>query len=1555
MFSELIRKKTIYISYSSGKSDDLKNSIKEKLRQDLEGSGFNIIDYQDLNKIGEKYNIQDLITYIGDGLYVITIIDSKYLSESIYTIGEICSIMHRGGVIDRVYPIYSDDSLVAYDLEIKNKDNLLSNAINEIKKNLPGKGITPARDVKRNVSEGCGDKVHDFLEVLDGNVNWAYKSGEYTKLVDELVKEARENTRIKPKLSQPCSLDYLEPKIDQGGTDYFQNSFAYTTANRNIFFKRAIEKKILITLDSNIRKNIIILEGKAGSGKTTITRKIIDNLLQKDNSRIYNEDGITQELIEGLKLLESNDKLNNIVIIDNIQLYSQEQLKELARMVMDENKFHLLVSMQNDISSEFKSIFDMYASTSHYKGVKLFDASEITEEDKSNLVDIYKEKHPYGENEALIKSLIVQEKAIAFISLIVFFDTNVKDGISVLLKELNTNVSNCQFSLIDILMSIYYFTLAGEKLWLDDIFSSGTALEESFQVLINKDLLTHDTYTFEAYSNFYSREIFQAIKEEYFDNSQKKVDNRISEVWISAFRDINTILKHRVRGDIQEDFKETFDYIFFDNFNSVLTKITAHDLFGIKNIILNSKVLDDPQRRDFFQGLVSKLDGLKIYSRKGFERYRHFYFDIENVLDNNKWDIDYKRLDLGLKKYYHYETIDNREKIINIDIAMQEYSTGNNVASYVLSEKLDTDDVGSLNNKTRDLIEKNVEAKYRDLNNLSSIDIKVFINLLSLLVVNSSLLAVRKYDSNRIFNFLFKKYKFDGFAFKTYTNALEKRGMLSPDLFPVEDILNRRLKGDFIILEFLIDKGFLKGDDISKVAEYFSRYYIGENPSLIYKLFSLYENNEEYFMPKMMNMLTWAINYAYRDAQQMSEESLLNIEPHTALGMALNPNYKEGILKFAAKHKNYNLIQKYINISIISDVARRKLECNKLNNEKYAEMINHAPKDLFKMLYTEHKTIAQRESFEEYKMYSHNQRLNNNIFLRPIEDKERYLKERKKAMLVFEVLAKYYLSHRDGIYINNFVANILRRVNYERYKEEIIKVYKVDIDAYIDDIDNNRIVFSKKKTFDPREKNIIDLANFYVYRLEEECKEAKVLLDFSMKYLKFYKNIKYANDILRDCQQIQQGNYRYIEHIEVPLDKVGMVLGKRHKTLNMLKERNNVGITGNYNKGQFKIMGTNRKEVFRAKESISRIIFEFRSKEIYKGIVKKTAYNGLLVRMPNGFDELLHISKIPQGRVDAYHVGDDISIAVLEHNENKIELVTKEYYCYKLNSPYRIGKAYRGKIKKIVDFGLFVEMPDGFDELLHISKVAEGRVDNLKERYHIGDDVSVVVLEKNDEKVELCTEEYYSFVVNEYNTQKNKTKTRYITRKSYQGTISSIVEFGIFVKMPDGFDALLHISKISQGRVDNLDERYHTGDNISVVVLEQNGKKVELCTEEYMYPPNNNANQNFLDIKEDSETKEDLKQDKKDAKRILIAKAMLLNNRIWSKVIERMGYEYDILHENEEISQKVATNNYDILFTDTVLLEGKTFLSKELLILTEDKYELDKLKERIINKRKNNL
>jgi polyribonucleotide nucleotidyltransferase len=113
---------------------------------------------------------------------------------------------------------------------------------------------------------------------------------------------------------------------------------------------------------------------------------------------------------------------------------------------------------------------------------------------------------------------------------------------------------------------------------------------------------------------------------------------------------------------------------------------------------------------------------------------------------------------------------------------------------------------------------------------------------------------------------------------------------------------------------------------------------------------------------------------------------------------------------------------------------------------------------------------------------------------------------------------------------------------------------------------------------------------------------------------------------------------------------------------------------------------------------------------------------------------------IDRDKGDVKLVGDDKK-KIQEAKEHIQNIANKEV---KEPLVYEVGGHYHGKIKKIVDFGVFVEMPDGFDALLHISKISKDRVENLKALYNEGDSIEVVVLEQKGKKVELATLEFVS-------------------------------------------------------------------------------------------------------------------------------------------------------------------------------------------------------------------
>lgn len=80
---------------------------------------------------------------------------------------------------------------------------------------------------------------------------------------------------------------------------------------------------------------------------------------------------------------------------------------------------------------------------------------------------------------------------------------------------------------------------------------------------------------------------------------------------------------------------------------------------------------------------------------------------------------------------------------------------------------------------------------------------------------------------------------------------------------------------------------------------------------------------------------------------------------------------------------------------------------------------------------------------------------------------------------------------------------------------------------------------------------------------------------------------------------------------------------------------------------------------------------------------------------------------------------------------------------------------------------------------------------------------------------------------------KSETPPSFVEGNTYKGKVKKVVDFGAFIEI-DGYEALLHVSKIAKERVNNVNDYFSEGDEVEVVVLGQKGKKVELATKEYV-------------------------------------------------------------------------------------------------------------------------
>jgi ribosomal protein S1 len=139
-----------------------------------------------------------------------------------------------------------------------------------------------------------------------------------------------------------------------------------------------------------------------------------------------------------------------------------------------------------------------------------------------------------------------------------------------------------------------------------------------------------------------------------------------------------------------------------------------------------------------------------------------------------------------------------------------------------------------------------------------------------------------------------------------------------------------------------------------------------------------------------------------------------------------------------------------------------------------------------------------------------------------------------------------------------------------------------------------------------------------------------------------------------------------------------------------------------------------------------------------------------------------------------------------------------------------------GRVKNVTDFGAFVDL-GGADGLLHISEMSWGRVDNPKKIMKVGDEVTVLIKDIQGEKIALSLKFPDS---NPWITAAEK----YAVGNVVQGRVARMTDFGAFVELEPGVDALLHVSQISRDRVEKPADVLNVGEIIEAKVVDFNGE-----------------------------------------------------------------------------------------------------------------------------------
>ena len=195
------------------------------------------------------------------------------------------------------------------------------------------------------------------------------------------------------------------------------------------------------------------------------------------------------------------------------------------------------------------------------------------------------------------------------------------------------------------------------------------------------------------------------------------------------------------------------------------------------------------------------------------------------------------------------------------------------------------------------------------------------------------------------------------------------------------------------------------------------------------------------------------------------------------------------------------------------------------------------------------------------------------------------------------------------------------------------------------------------------------------------------------------------------------------------------------------------------------------------------------------------------------------------------YAGQEIEFVISEFNprrrriigDRKQLLVAKKAEMQKaLFERIHVGDVVEGVVKNVTDFGAFIAL-GGADGLLHISEMSWGHVENPKKVFKVGEKLKVLIKDINGDKIALSLKFEDQ---NPWLTAADK----YAAGSVVEGRVARMTDFGAFVELEPGVDALLHVSQISREHVEKPSDILKVGQVITAKVVDFNGedKKISL-------------------------------------------------------------------------------------------------------------------------------
>ena len=226
-----------------------------------------------------------------------------------------------------------------------------------------------------------------------------------------------------------------------------------------------------------------------------------------------------------------------------------------------------------------------------------------------------------------------------------------------------------------------------------------------------------------------------------------------------------------------------------------------------------------------------------------------------------------------------------------------------------------------------------------------------------------------------------------------------------------------------------------------------------------------------------------------------------------------------------------------------------------------------------------------------------------------------------------------------------------------------------------------------------------------------------------------------------------------------------------------------------------------------------------------KGKITNLVPYGAFVQIEEGVEGLVHVSELSWTKritrpSDVLTVGQEVEAVVLGINkeEQKISLGVRQLEPNPWDAievRYQIGRQVKGTVRNLTAYGAFVEMEEGIDGMIHVSDMSWTRkINHPSEMVKKGDELEAVVIDidKQNQRISLGMKQLEGDPWKEI-------EAKFKIGDLVKGKVSKITAFGAFISMDGDIDGLVHISQISEERVDKIKDHLKVGQEIEARVI----------------------------------------------------------------------------------------------------------------------------------------